>query len=430
MMLAVFLISLFALILLNVPVALSLSATGAIMMVSSGGAFSPYILASKMLQGCDNFTLLAIPFFMIAGELMNKGGISRKIVVWADTILGHISGGMGYCGVLASMIFAGVSGSAVADTTAVGAVVLPIMKENEYDTAHSTALICSAGCIGPIIPPSVQMILYGVTVGVSIVDLFLGGVIPGVLIGLSLMAFWTVHAHKAGYKKNKRATFSQVFRATADAIWAILLPLVIMYCIVSGVTTPTEAAAIALIYALIVGLFVYRGISVKDLPAIFVEAMQGSAKIMIVVGGATVAAYYITIAHIPEMLAALLISLTTNIYLVVLLLNILLLLVGCVMDSGPAILILAPILLPIITSFNIDPVHFGVVMVVNLCIGLLTPPVGNVLYVGMGLSGLSMGKLARTLVPYLTCMVIVLLLISYVPGLVMFLPNLVDAMGA
>ncbi len=424
MMIFIFLASLFILVLLNVPVALALAGTGIVMMLTTGNDFSSYVVSSKLVQGMDNFTLLAIPFFMIAGEIMNKGGISRKIVKWADCLLGHITGGMGYCATLASMVFAGVSGSAVADTTAVGSVVLPIMEENEYDRANSTALICTSGCIGPIIPPSVQMILYGVTVGVSIVELFLGGIVPGILIGLVLMLQWRRHAKKFGYKKNRRASLKEIMVATKEAIWAILLPIIIMGTIVTGIATPTEAAAVALVYALFVGLFVYKGITVRDLSKIFVNSMRGSAQIMIVVGGATVAAYFITIAHVPELLANALVSLTSNVYILVLLLNILLLLVGCVMDSGPAILILAPILVPVLSAYGLDLIHFGVVMVINLCIGLLTPPVGNVLYVGIGLSGLSMGKLTKALLPYIACMIIVLFLISYIPGLVMFLPNL------
>lgn len=423
-MLALFLLTLFGLIIFSVPVAFCLIATALVLMAAQGG-ISPQILTQNLVKGIDSFPLLAIPFFMIAGEIMNKGGLSTRIVKFAHTLVGHIAGGIGYVGVIASMIFAGVSGSAVADTTAVGSVLLPIMKDNKYDVAKSTALICSAGCIGPIIPPSIPMILYGVTVGVSIVKLFLGGIIPGILIGVALMIAWNYHAKKFNYPSAKRASLQTVFAATKEAFWSLLFPVIILGGIVTGVATPTEAGVVAVVYAFLVATLIYRELKLSQMPDILVEAIKGTSIIMMVVGGATAAAYLITTAHIPQLLSNTLLSITTNVYVMMLLVNILLLLVGCVMDMGPAILILAPILMPLLETFGIDPIYFGVVMTVNLCIGLLTPPVGNVLYVGCGLSKLSMLQLSRALMPFITVMVAVLLLITYVPGLIMFIPNLV-----
>ena len=425
-MLLVFLGVLFGLVIFNVPVAFSLAASGIVMMlVGKMMSFSASIIASKLLQGVDNYVLLTIPFFIAAGEVMNRGGISIKLVKFTQALFKPIKGGLGYCGVLTSMIFAGVSGSAVADTTAVGSVLLPMMKDSKYDRAESTALLCSAGCIGPIIPPSTQMIIYGVAVGVSVTKLFIGGVIPGILIGIALMILWSFRVKKMNLDDSGKFDLKEVISTGREAIWAIMLPVFILGSMLTGLATPTEAAVIALVYAILVGLFVYKQISLKDLPEIFVISAKGSAQIMLVVGAATIAAYFVTIAHIPELLTDFLVSLTNNVYILVLLLNILFLLVGCVMDNGPAILILAPILLPVIDRFGLDPVYFGVVMVVNLCIGLLTPPVGNVLYVGMGLGSISMEKLTRTLVPYIACMVIVLFIISYVPVLITFLPSMV-----
>lgn len=424
-MLAVFLLTLFGLILINVPVAFSLIATAIVMMALQGGV-SAQILTQSLIKGVDSFPLLAIPFFMIAGEIMNVGGLSKRIVKFAHAFVGHITGGVGYVGVVASMIFAGVSGSAVADTTAVGSVLLPVMKEQKYNVEKSTALICAAGCIGPIIPPSIPLILYGVTAGVSIVKLFLGGIIPGILIGIGLMIAWFFHARKNNYRSNRRASAKEVLISVKEAFWAVILPIIILGGIVTGIATPTEAAVVAVVYAFVVSMFVYKELTLKQLPKILYSSASGTAVVMLVVGGATTAAYLITTAHIPELLANFLLSITNNVFMIMLLINILLLLVGCVMDMGPAILILAPILLPIIKGFGLDPVYFGVIMTVNLCIGLITPPVGNVLYVGCGLSKISMVDLTKSLLPFLAVMIGALLLITYVPGLVMFIPNMVS----
>ena len=394
------------------------------MMIMNGNV-SAQILTQNLIKGVDSYPLLAIPFFMIAGEIMNEGGLSLRIVRFAQSLLGHIKGGIGYVGVVASMIFAGVSGSAVADTTAVGSVLLPIMKENKYDLPKSTALICAAGCIGPIIPPSIPMIIYGVVAEVSIVRLFLGGIIPGIIIGVGLMIFWSFHTKKSAYPILPRAGIKEVFRATREAFWALMLPVIILGGIVTGVATPTEASVVATVYAFLVSKFIYRELKFAMLPRMLVAAIRSTSLIMLVVGGATTAAYLVTTAHIPELLSNALLSITTNIYVLMLLINILLLLVGCVMDMGPAILILAPILVPIIKDLGLDPVYFGVIMVVNLCIGLLTPPVGNVLYVGISLSKLDMATLVKGLVAPIAVMVACLLIITYFPWLILVIPSLV-----
>jgi TRAP-type transport system large permease protein len=423
-MLGVFLVSLFTLVLIGVPIAFCLMGTTVVMMIVNGN-ISDQILAQCLIKGIDSYPLLAIPFFMIAGEIMNEGGLSLRIVRFAQSLLGHIKGGIGFVGVVACMIFAGVSGSAVADTTAVGSVLLPIMKDNKYDVPKSTALICSAGCIGPIIPPSIPMIIYGVVAEVSIVKLFLGGIIPGVIIGIGLMIAWFFHVKKTNYPKAQRATVKQVTSATKDAFWAILLPVIILGGIVSGIATPTEAGVVATVYAFVVSKFIYKELKISKMPEMLISAIKSTSIIMMVVGGAITSAYLITTAHIPELLSDALLSITDNIYVLMLLINILLLLVGCVMDMGPAILILAPILVPVIKGFGLDPVYFGVIMTVNLCIGLLTPPVGNVLYVGITLGKINMAQLTKSLIPFIAIMVGCLLLITYVPDLVMFIPSLI-----
>lgn len=426
-MLSAFLSSLFGFIFLNIPIAFSLILTTIMLMVFANELSSANI-ASSVYRGIDNFPLMAIPFFMLAGEIMNVGGMSRRIVNFANALVGHVTGGLGYVSVVASMIFAGVSGSAVADTSAIGSILLPIMKKEGYDVPKSTALIAAAGTIGPIIPPSIPMILFGVVAGVSIVKLFLGGIIPGILIGVGLMIVWRFHAKKYGYKAvSHRQTRAEMMTAVKEAGWALMLPIIILGGIVTGIYTPTEAAVVAVVYAFFIGMFIYKELKLSAMPEILVMASKGTAVVLLVCGAATAAGYMITTAQVPEMLMKTLTELSGgNVLLAMFWINILLLIVGCVMDLTPALLILAPMLLPVAESYGLDPVYFGVVMCVNLCIGLITPPVGTVLYVGCGLSKISMGQITKPLLPFIGVMIVVLMLITYVPGLITFIPSLVN----
>jgi tripartite ATP-independent transporter DctM subunit len=424
-MLTTFMASLFSFIFLNIPIAFSLILTTIVLMVYTNELSSANI-ASSIYRGIDNFPLMAIPFFMLAGEIMNVGGMSRRIVNFANALVGHVTGGLGYVAVVASMLFAGVSGSAVADTSAIGSILLPIMKKEGYDTPKSTALISASGCIGPIIPPSIPMIIFGVIGGVSIVKLFLGGIVPGLLIGLGLMIVWYFHAKKRGYSTGKQFSKTAFYKATKGAAWAMMLPVIILGGIVTGVYTPTEAAVVAVVYAFLVGMFVYRELKFSQLPAIFMHASKATAIVLLVCGAATAAGYMITTAQVPQMLLRALNQLSGgNVILAMFWINILLIIVGCVMDLTPALLILAPMLLPVAEGYGLDPVYFGVVMCVNLCIGLITPPVGTVLYVGCGLSKISIGEITKPLLPFISVMFVVLLLITYIPSLITFIPNLV-----
>jgi tripartite ATP-independent transporter DctM subunit len=302
----------------------------------------------------------------------------------------------------------------------------PMMKEDGYNPQKSAALFAASGCIGPIIPPSIPMILFGVVANVSIVKLFLGGIVPGVLIGVALMIGWYLHTrkNKGIYTSEGKFRFKALFRATKDAFWALILPAIILGGIIFGIYTPTEAGVIAVVYAFVVGFFIYGELKVKHIPAILVNAAKGTAVVMFICGSATAAAYYITTAQVPEKLAgALLYFAGDSTIMLMLVINILLLLVGCVMDLTPALLIMAPMLMPIVTKFHIDPVYFGVVMVINLCIGLITPPVGNVLYVGCGISKISLTSLAKAIFPNIIIMVVVLMLVTYIPQLILFIPN-------
>jgi len=423
-MLTLFLVALFAFILLNVPIAFSLVLTTAVLMLYAGNV-SPALMAQNIVRGIDSFPLMAIPFFLLAGEIMNIGGISKRIVKFAGALLGHIRGGLGYVTVLASMLFAGVSGSAVADTSAMGSLLYPVMKSEGYREDKSAALFSAAGTIGPIIPPSIPMIIFGVIANVSIVKLFLGGIIPGVLIGVGLMIGWFLHSRKAGYKAEGKFSIVKVTKAGFDAFWALLLPLIILGGIVTGIYTPTEAAVVAVVYVFVISLFVYRELDLKKIPGILVSTARMTSVVMLVCGAAMAAAYLITTAQIPQLMSKALLGLAgNNPYLLMMFINILLLLVGCVMDLTPALLILGPMLLPIALDFGLDPVYFGVVMIVNLCIGLITPPVGNILYVGCSISKLSVAQLSKAIMPNIAIMILTLMLITYVPGLITFIPNL------
>lgn len=359
------------------------------------GYYGFVVIAQNMITGTDNFPLMAIPFFILAGELMNKGGLSLSLVRFVKSLLGHVRGGLGYVSVVAAILFAGVSGSAVADTSAVGSVLLPIMEKEGYKKDKSTALICAAGCIGPIIPPSIPMILFGVVGGVSIVKMFLGGFIPGVITGIILMITWHFMIRKDNLPSFKRASFKEILPATREAAPSLMLPVIIMGGILSGVFTPTEAAVVAVVYAFFIAVVIRRSLSLVQIKDVFVKSARATSVVMFVCAAATAIGYIITIARIPQMLGDLIGALTTSRHVVLLLINILLLIVGCFMDLTPALLILGPILLPVAVKFGIDPVFFGVIFVYALCIGLITPPVGTVLYVGCGISKISLLDLVK-----------------------------------
>ena len=428
MILVLFLAILFGSLLLYVPVGFCLALAGVVLMYVMTGDISSATVTQQIIKGVDSFPLMAIPFFVLAGEIMNEGGISSRIVGFAKAFIGHVRGGLGYPSVLASMLFAGISGSAVADTTAVGSIMLPLMESDGYERDESTALIISAGTIGPVIPPSMPMIIYGCCAGVSVAKLFLGGIIPGIIIGIGLMIIWSTHCRKnpTVYVKHKKATWRERGRALRSAIWAIFLPVIILGGVLTGVCTATECGVIAVAYALIIGGFVYRELKLKSLLPILVKTAKSTAAVMFVVGTATLAAYYITTAQIPDMLTRGLLAISTNKYVVILLINLLLLLVGCVMDLTPALLILAPILIPVVVELGLDPIWFGVVIVCNLCIGIITPPVGTVLYVGCGLSKLPMMQVVKPSLKYMAIMFVCLMIISYFPNLVMLIPNMIS----
>jgi tripartite ATP-independent transporter DctM subunit len=425
-MIPLFLTSLFGFILLGIPIAFALFLT-ALVLSWFMGSWSPPLVVQTVFRGIDNFPLMAIPFFLLAGEIMNTGGIAQRIIMVAKAMFGHVRGGLGYVTVVASMLISGVSGSAVADASAIGSILYPVMKKEGYEPAKAAALFASATTNGPIIPPSIPMVIFGVIANVSIIRLFIGGIVPGLILGVGLMIGWYFHVRgKKRYHVEGKFNWIVVIKACWDAFWALLLPVIILGGILLGICTATEAAVVSAVYAFIVSVFIYRELKMKDMLTVLVNTCRGTAVVLLVCGAAMAAAYFITTAQIPEMLANLLLRLSGgNWILFMLWVNILLLIVGCVMDLTPALLILGPMLLPIATKYGMDPVYFGVVVIVNLCVGLITPPVGNILFVACGVSKISMAQMARAIWPNIIIGIIVVFIVTYLPWTVTYLPGLI-----
>jgi len=423
--LTIFLISLFGFILLGVPIAFALFLT-ALVLALAMGAWAPALIIQNIFRGVDSFPLMAIPFFLLAGEIMNTGGISQRIIMVAKTMVGHVRGGLGYVTVVASMLISGVSGSAVADTSAIGSILYPVMKKEGYDPYKAAALFAASTTNGPIIPPSIPMVIFGVIANVSIIRLFIGGIIPGLILGGGLMFGWYLHIRSNDrYRPEGRFNLVAVLKSCVDAFWALFLPVIILGGILLGICTATEAAVVSAVYAFIVSVFIYRELKMKDMLQVLVNTVRGTAVVLLVCGAAMAAAYFITTAQIPILLADLLLRLSGDSWVLFMVwVNILLLVVGCVMDLTPALLILAPMLLPIAAKYNLDPIYFGVVVIVNLCIGLITPPVGNILYVACGISKISVAEISRAIWPNIIIGIIVVFIVTYLPWTVMWLPNM------
>lgn len=426
-MLWLFLGTLFFFVLLGIPVAFSLGLANIILMLAMDMPFT--VLAQKMISGMNSFPLLAIPFFMFVGEIMNRGGIAKRLVNFADSLVGYITGGLGHVNILASMFFGGISGSAIADTAAIGGLLVPPMIKQKYPADYSAAITASSAVIGIIIPPSIPFILYGIITNTSIARLFLGGIIPGILVGLALMVTTYFTTKKHGYGQlqgveRKKFSLQRVWETFKGASLALSIPFVVVGGILGGIFTATEAGVVAALVSLILGLFVYKEVKLNQLPKIFINTAKTTAIVLFLCGMAMVTAWLLTIAQVPFELADLLTSVTTSPLGVLLIANVLLFLVGFVMDLTPAMLILAPILLPVMESVGIDPVYFGVLMSINLGIGLITPPVGTVLYVACGVADVKMEQLVKAILPFLITLLIVLVLLIVFPQLVLFIPSM------
>lgn len=382
-------------------------------------------LLVRLYSGIDSFPLMAVPFFVLAGEIMNAGGITRRIVDFAGTLIGHFRGGLAHVNILSSLMFSGLSGSAVADASAVGKMLIPVMEANGYTRRFAAAVTAASAVIGPIIPPSGIMILYAFVMGVPVAALFAGGVLPGLLICLALMAVTALLARRLNLPRaGAKAGWNERGAAFAKAIPALLTPAILLGGIWFGVFTPTEAAAVAVAYALIVSLFVTRTLRLSDLPGVLQSAAIQSGVILFLVGAAVTFAWIITVSGLGGAVGDSFGALSDNVFVLLFLVNLFLFLIGMVLDVGPAILILAPVLAPIFTNLGVDPVHFGIIMCINLSIGLATPPMGLVLFVAAGLSGERTERIALAMLPYLAAQIGIIFLITFVPEIPLFLPRL------
>jgi tripartite ATP-independent transporter DctM subunit len=414
----IFVASLLGAMALGMPLAFSLLVSGVALMLHLD-TFETQIVSQNLINGADNFPLMAVPFFMLAGELMNAGGMSRRIVNSAMVWVGHFRGGLGYVAVFAAIIMASLSGSAVADTAALAAVLMPMMRKAGYRMDRSAGLIAAGGIIAPVIPPSIGFILFGVIGGVSISKLFMAGIFPGLLMGLALIITWWIVARNDDVQVAPRVPMKEKLKVTANAFWSYLLAITIIGGMKMGVFTPTEAAVVAVVYSLFVGLFIYREIKVKDLYGLILNAAKTSSIVMFLVAAALVSAWLITVASIPAQIVALMEPFIDNKMLLMVMLMLIVLVVGTALDFAPTVLILTPVLMPLVRQAGIDPVYFGVLFIINNAIGLLTPPVGTVLNVVCGVGKIPMHDVIKGVWPFLVSQVVVMGLLIAFPELVM-----------
>jgi tripartite ATP-independent transporter DctM subunit len=414
----VFIVSLLGAMALGMPLAFSLIVSGVALMLHLDN-FDTQIVSQNLINGADNFPLMAVPFFMLAGELMNAGGMSRRIVNSAMVWVGHFRGGLGYVAVFAAIVMASLSGSAVADTAALAAVLMPMMRDAGYRMDRSAGLIAAGGIIAPVIPPSIGFILFGVIGGVSISKLFMAGIFPGLLMGFALIVTWWIVARKDKVVVAPRVPFKERIKVTINAFWSYLLAITIIGGMKMGVFTPTEAAVVAVVYSLFVGLFIYREIKFKDLYKIILAAAKTSSVVMFLVAAALVSAWLITVANIPAQIVEILRPFINNQTLLMVMLMLLVMVVGTALDFAPTVLILTPVLMPLVREAGIDPVYFGVLFIMNNAIGLLTPPVGTVLNVVCGVGRIPMHDVIRGVMPFLISQVVVMGSLIAFPSLVM-----------
>jgi tripartite ATP-independent transporter DctM subunit len=418
MTIAVFVLSLLGAMALGVPIAFSLLICGVALMVHLN-MFDAQILAQNLIEGSNSFPLLAVPFFMLAGEIMNAGGLSRRIVNFAMACVGHIKGGLGYVTIMAAVIMAALSGSAVADAAALASLLLPMMVAAGHDRARSAGLIASAGIIAPVIPPSIGFVIFGVAGNVSISKLFMAGIFPGVMLGASLWITWWWLARKEVVHVPPRKSMGEIGVAMREATWALVLPLIVVFGLKFGVFTPTEAAVVAATYALFISLFIYKELSFKTIVPLFVAAAKTSAIVMFLVAAAMVSAWLITVANLPAQLITLLQPLLDSPRLLMLTIMVITMVVGTALDMTPTILLLTPVLMPVVKAAGIDPVYFGVLFIINNAIGLITPPVGTVLNAVAGVGKVSMDEVTRGVMPFMVAQFAIMFAMVAFPALVM-----------
>ncbi|MEH7828555.1 TRAP transporter large permease [Gemmobacter denitrificans] len=424
-MLSFFLPLFLVFLLLGLPVFFGLLAAPALLLWLNGQERDIVLLYRNVYNGMDSFPLMAIPFFMLAGEVMNRSNITLRLVEFSQALMGHLRGGLAHVNVLSSMLFAGLSGSAVADVSALGSMLIPAMEKQGYTRRFAAAITAASSIIGPIIPPSGIMIIYAYVMGESVAALFLAGIVPGILIGGGLML--VIHLMADHYDlpaRTRRATWGERGHASLRAVWPLLTPVIILGGILSGGFTPTEAAAVAVGYSTFIGFFVLRSLKWADIPDVLTRAGMTSAVVLLLVGAAMAFKTVASLSHTPELLASIILGLSDNPLILLFLINVLLFIVGMFLDAGPAIIILGPILGPIFVSLGVDSVHFAIIMAVNLTVGLLTPPMGLVLFVTSSVSGLRVETIARATLPFLAVEVLVIFLITYIPAISLTVPRL------
>ncbi len=421
----VLIISFVILLALNVPIAISIGISTILTMlftIAPGPAITT--VAQQMATGINSFALLAIPFFILSGLLMGRGGIARRLIDFAKVIVGAFPGGLAYVNIVACMFFGAISGSAVAATSAIGGFMIPAMNKEGYDKNFNTALTVTASTTGLLIPPSNILIIYSLASGgVSIAALFIAGYIPGILVGLGLIAVSAFTAIVKGYPKGERSTLVYAGKKLLDAVPSLLLIYIVIGGIIAGIFTATEASAVAVIYSLVLAVIIYREVKIADLPGILLKTVETTAIVMLLIGTSKAMSWILSYENIPQNITAALVAMTDSTIVILLIINLLLLIVGTFMDMTPAVLIFTPIFLPVVVELGIAPLHFGIMMVLNLSIGLCTPPVGSVLFVGCGIGETSISKLVRPLLPFYVAMIAALMLVTYLPELSMWLPR-------
>ncbi len=414
---------LFATFLIGVPICFSLGFVSLGGVLASG--FQPLIVVQRMFTGADSIALIAIPLFMLAGELMFQGGMSKRLVNFADTLLGHFPSGLAMVSILACMFFAAITGSAIAATAAIGGIMIPLMKEKGYESTFSAPLLACGGSIGPIIPPSIPLLIYGVMANVSVGKLFIGGFIPGILMGIGLMIYSYIVGKKRNYTgRDTAASSGEILASAKDALLALLMPVIIIGGIMSGKFTATESGAIAVFYAMVVGAFVYRELKLEQMISVLINCAKSTGQVLIVVAFASLFTWIITVNQIPQQISAYLSDSIHSRFMLLLVINIILLIAGTFIDTTSALVIFAPLFIPLVQNFDVDLIHFGLIMAVNLTIGMCTPPLGVCLFVSGSIAKISLKQQMRDLLPMIVVLIVVLLIVTYIPQTVLFLPNL------
>ena len=409
-------------LLLKFPIAFSLGLSCLVYILLQG--IPLIILPAKMYSGIDVFVLLSIPGFILAGNLMNQGGLTEKIIAFCNHLMGHITGGLALANIGASMLFAGISGTAISDTASIGAVMIPAMKKEGYGTSFACAVTASSSTVGPIIPPSVPMIIAATLSGLSVGRLFLAGAVPGFLLGIGMMIVAYYISKKNNYPKHPKSSVKQIALGFLDTFWSLLMTFIILFGIIGGVFTPTEASIIAVFYALIIGTFVYKKLNLKNITKVVMDSMKTSASLMVLVGFANLFGWILLTERLPQLVSESILDFSGNKYVVLLLINLLLIFIGTFMETIAALLVLFPILLKVAIAVEVDPIHFAVIAVLNLMIGLTTPPVGVCLFVSSSIGNVSIGEVSKASLPFLAISFIVLALVTLIPELSLFLPRL------